>query len=123
MKNLRTYGKAPFSVVVIHGGPSAPGHMAPVAWELSQDWGGLEPLQTAISLEGQILELRTVLIVNGDLPVTLIGSSWGAMLGFIFSTRYSEFVKKLILSGHLPWIERGARSKFYEILKEELKGR
>jgi pimeloyl-ACP methyl ester carboxylesterase len=99
MKNLRTYGKAPFNVAVIHGGPGAPGHMAPVARELSSDWGVLEPLQTATSLEGQVQELRAVLEKNGDLPVTLIGWSWGAMLGFIFSARYPAFVKKLILIG------------------------
>jgi hypothetical protein len=31
MKNLRTYGKAPFSVAVIHGGPGGGGEAAPVA--------------------------------------------------------------------------------------------
>jgi hypothetical protein len=35
MKNLRIYGKAPFNVAVIHGGPGAVGEMAPVARELS----------------------------------------------------------------------------------------
>ena len=99
MKNLRTYGKAPFNVVVIHGGPGAPGQMAPVARELSLDWGVLEPLQTATSLEGQVQELRDVLEKKGDLPVTLIGWSWGAMLSFILSARYPAFVKKLILVG------------------------
>ena len=99
MKNLRIYGKVPFNVVVIHGGPGAPGSMAPLARELASDYGILEPLQTATSVEGQVQELRTVLIQNGDIPVTLIGSSWGAMLGFIFSAHYSEFVKKLILIG------------------------
>lgn len=39
------------------------------------------------------------MLENGDIPVTLIGSSWGAMLGFIFSARYSELVKKLIMVG------------------------
>jgi pimeloyl-ACP methyl ester carboxylesterase len=73
--------------------------MAPVARELANDWGILEPLQTATSLEGQVRELRTVLMENGELPVTIIGSSWGAMLGFIFTARYPEFVKKLILIG------------------------
>ena len=34
---------------------------------------------------------------NGDLPVTLIGFSWGAMLSFIFTARYPPLVKKLIL--------------------------
>ena len=108
MKNLRTYGKSPFGVLVIHGGPGAPGHMAPVARELSTDWGILEPLQTATSLEGQVQELRAVLLENGDLPVTLIGSSWGAMLGFIFSARYTEFVNKLILVGSAVYEEQYA---------------
>ena len=108
MKNLRTYGKAPFSVVVIHGGPGASGHMAPVARELSPHWGVLEPLQTATSLEGQIQELRDVLLENGNLPLTLIGSSWGAMLGFVFSARYSEFVEKLILVGSAVYEEQYA---------------
>ena len=108
MKNLRTYGKAPFNVVVIHGGPGAPGHMAPVALELSPDWGVLEPLQTATSLEGQVQELKNVLESRGDLPVTLIGWSWGAMLGFIFSASYSTFVKKLILIGSAVYEEQYA---------------
>jgi len=108
MENLRIYGKTPFSIAVLHGGPGAPGYMAPVARELSRDWGVLEPLQTANSLEGQVQELRTVLLENGDLPVTLIGSSWGAMLGFIFSARYPEFVQKLILVGSGVYEERYA---------------
>ena len=99
MKNFRTYGDPPFQVACLHGGPGAPGQMAPVARELSTNRGVLEPLQTATSLEGQILEMGDVLEKNGDLPLTLIGSSWGAMLGFIFSAYYPMFVKKLILVG------------------------
>ena len=60
MKNLRTYGDPPFNVAVLHGGPGAPGQMAPVARELSSKWGVLEPLQTATSLGGQILELNSM---------------------------------------------------------------
>lgn len=108
MKNLRKYGIAPFNIAVIHGGPGAPGTMAPVARELSADWGVLEPLQTATSLEGQVQELKTVLEKNGDFPVTLIGSSWGAMLSFIFSARYPEFVKKIILIGSGVYDEKYA---------------
>ncbi|MHA2061833.1 MAG: alpha/beta fold hydrolase, partial [Candidatus Sifarchaeia archaeon] len=35
MKNLRIYGNKPFNIAVLHGGPGAPGEMAPVARELS----------------------------------------------------------------------------------------
>jgi len=108
MKNLRTYGRTPFSAAVIHGGPGAPGEMAPVARELASDWGVLEPLQTAASLKGQILELKAVLEKNGDLPVTLIGFSWGAWLSFISAAYYPTIVKKLILIGSGGFEERYA---------------
>ena len=108
MKNLRKYGNAPFNVVVIHGGPGAPGEMAPVARELSSLRGVLEPLQTALIIEGQIEELRDVLEKSGDLPVTLIGWSWGAWLSFIFAAQHPAFVKKLILIGSGPFEEKYA---------------
>jgi len=106
MKNLRAYGKAPFTVAVIHGGPGAGGEMAPVARELASGRGILEPIQTATSLEGQIEELRTVLETYGDLPVTLIGFSWGAWLSFIVAARYPTIVRKLVLVGSGPFEEK-----------------
>jgi pimeloyl-ACP methyl ester carboxylesterase len=108
VKNLRTYGSKPFRVAVIHGGPGAPGEMAPVARELAFVTGVLEPLQTANSLEGQVQELHAVLKENGDLPVTLIGWSWGAWLSYIFTTRYPTCVRKLILIGSAPFEEKYA---------------
>jgi hypothetical protein len=60
MKNQRVYGKAPYRVAVIHGGPGAPGEMAPVARELSVMRGVLEPLQIMTTIEGQVEELATV---------------------------------------------------------------
>ena len=108
MKNLRKYGKTPFSVAVIHGGPGAGGEMAPVARELGSDFGVLEPIQTATSLKGQLEELKTVLEKNADCPVILIGFSWGAWLSFIFAAKNHEFVKKLILIGSGPYEEEYA---------------
>jgi len=108
MDNLRRYGSPPYNVAVIHGGPGAPGEMAPVARELSSITGVLEPLQTAASLEGQVQELHDILRENGDLPVTLIGWSWGAWLGFILAARHPELVKKLILIASGPFEEEYA---------------
>ncbi|MFC2008160.1 alpha/beta fold hydrolase [Chloroflexota bacterium] len=108
MKNLRTYGESPFNVAVIHGGPGAAGEMAPVAREIASDRGVLEPLQTATSLEGQLQELWIVLMEDGDFPVTLVGFSWGAWLGFIFAANYPAVVKKLILIGSGAYEEQYA---------------
>ncbi|MCD1295075.1 alpha/beta hydrolase [Methanocella sp. CWC-04] len=111
--NIRKYGNSPFTVAVVHGGPGAPGELAPVAKELSLITGTLEPLQTSASIAGQIQELHDVLKEHGDLPLTLIGHSWGAWLSLMFAARYPIFVKKLILIGSGPFEERYA-SKIME---------
>lgn len=97
MENPRRYGDAHYKVALVHGGPGAPGEMAPVAGELSSSYGVLEPLQTQATLEGQLEELRALLEENGDLPVTLVGYSWGAILSFVFAARNPSYVDKLIL--------------------------
>lgn len=107
-ENVRKYGKPPFSVAVIHGGPGATGGMASVARELSIRRGVLEPLQMASSIDGQVAELHDVLLANAALPVTLIGHSWGAWLSLIFASTYPQLVKKLILIGCGPLKEEYA---------------
>jgi pimeloyl-ACP methyl ester carboxylesterase len=57
----------------------------------------LEPLQTALTLNGQAEELRRILEQHADGPVTMIGFSWGAWLGWIVAARYPDLVRKLIL--------------------------
>ncbi len=108
MNNLRKYGSAPFRVAVIHGGPGAPGEMAPVARELALTCGVLEPLQTADSIDLQVAELKSILEKEGTPPVTLVGFSWGAMLGFIVSARLPALVKKLIMVSSGPFTEKYA---------------
>ena len=108
MQNLRTYGGKPFSVAAIHGGPGAAGEMAPVARELADAWGVLEPMQTATSVAGQIEELRAVLENHADLPATLIGYSWGAWLSYLCAAYHPALVKKLVLVSSGPFEEKYA---------------
>jgi pimeloyl-ACP methyl ester carboxylesterase len=108
MIKLRKHGKPPYTVAVVHGGPGARGQVAPVAKELSSLVGVLEPLQTAITLEEQVIELHTVLQENGSPPVTLFGHSWGAWLSFIATARYPALVKKLVLIGSGPFEQQYA---------------
>jgi pimeloyl-ACP methyl ester carboxylesterase len=102
LKNLRIWGKRPYKVVVVHGGPGTPGSVAAVARELSGNFGVLEPFQTKNSIDGQVEELAVVIKANAVLPVTLIGWSWGATLSYITAGRFPEMVKKLILIGMPP---------------------
>ncbi|HEY5119702.1 MAG TPA: alpha/beta hydrolase [Anaerolineales bacterium] len=106
MNNLRSYGQPPFRIAVLHGGPGAPGEMAPIAQELAREHGILEPLQTADTLEGQVQELLEVLETHAALPISLIGWSWGAWLGYILAARYPKIVRTLILVGCPPFEER-----------------
>lgn len=129
MQNPRTYGLPPYTVAVVHGGPGAPGEMAPVARELSTSIAVMEPLQTASSLEGQVEELKTIVERHGCLPVTLIGWSWGALLSYIVAARYPMHVKKLILLASAPFQEKYARDimktrigRLAEKEREELQG-
>lgn len=110
MKTVRKWGHGPYSLAVIHGGPGAPGEVAPVARELSAVKGVLEPLQTETTLDLQVQELRSVLVEHSQAPVTLIGFSWGAFLSWITSARYPSLVRKLILVSSPPFEERYASS-------------
>jgi pimeloyl-ACP methyl ester carboxylesterase len=108
MKNYRTWGKPPYKVAVVHGGPGAAGEMAAVADELSKTVSILEPLQTAKSVAGQAEELRQTIENHGNPPLTLIGHSWGAWLVFIVAARYPALVDKLILVASGPFEEKYA---------------
>jgi pimeloyl-ACP methyl ester carboxylesterase len=82
--------------------------MAPVAEELSSRFGVLEPLQTASSVAGQIAELVRSLTESADLPVTLIGHSWGAWLSMMTAADSPAIVSRLILVSGGPFEERYA---------------
>jgi pimeloyl-ACP methyl ester carboxylesterase len=97
MIQFRSYGDKPFEIAVVHGGPGAPGEMAPIARKLATLKGTIEPFQTALTIRRQLQELKQILDKYSNLPILLIGFSWGALLSFIFSAEYPRLVKKLIL--------------------------
>lgn len=99
LHTVRKYGNQPYRIGLLHGGPGATGEMKPIAERLSTDFGILELLQTEKSVNGQIEELYQQLTSTADLPVILIGHSWGAWLGFLFTNRYPKLISKLILIG------------------------
>jgi len=70
----------------------------------------MEPLQTETTVEGQLQELKEVLTKDGDLPMILMGWSWGAWLSFMLTAQYPALVEKLILIGSGPYEERYSRN-------------
>lgn len=98
----RIWGEGPFSVVLIHGGPGAPGEMGPIARELSVARGVFEPFQAATSVRGQVCELAAHFPEHVTLPAVLVGHSWGAMLGLLVAAAHPSSVAKLVLIGSGP---------------------
>lgn len=93
----RKHGAPPYRLAVLHGGPGAPGSATPIARELASSCSVLEPLQSARALSGQLSELREQLQQHAQLPLTLIGWSYGALLGYLFAAANATLVRKLVL--------------------------
>jgi pimeloyl-ACP methyl ester carboxylesterase len=110
---VRRHGAPPFGVAVLHGGPGAVGDAGDLAAALTSSRGVLEPLQSALSVEGQLEELRGQLEAHATTPVTLVGHSWGAMLAVLFAARHPDFVRKLVLIGCGP-LEPGHEAALHE---------
>ena len=68
----------------------------------------LEPLQTKDSIDGQVTELAGVLKEHGELPIILIGWSYGSALGYILTEKYPSLVKKLIMIAATSFEEKYA---------------
>lgn len=101
---VRLYGKAPYHVVLAHGGPGAIGSLKGFAEELSQlsQNGVVEALQSKYSIVELVEELYGQIRCYCPGQVSLIGHSWGAWLVSLFAEQYPELVKSVILVGCPP---------------------
>lgn len=98
----RFYGAPPYRIVVVHGGPGAPGSAAGLARGISERYGALEPLQSKGGIDALVEELKSQIGRRCAEPVVLIGHSWGAWLAGLFAARHPAVVRKLILLGCGP---------------------
>jgi len=101
---VRLYGKAPYKIVLVHGGPGAIGSLKGFAKELSElsQYGVIEAIQSKYSIGELIEELYHQIKDNCVDKVTLIGHSWGAWLVALFAEKYPELIENLILIGSGP---------------------
>lgn len=106
MIDVRTYGTGGPTVVVLHGGPGAPGSVASLARDLARTCRVLEPLQRRgsgpepLTIARHVEDLREVLETHlPHAPALLVGWSWGAMLGLSFAAAHPDRVAALALVG------------------------
>ncbi len=102
---VRVYGDAEASLMVLHGGPGAPGYLAPMCRYLATEHRVIEPFQrmrtdTAVTVAIHVEDLHRVIeSVAGEQAVMLVGHSWGAMLALAYGAQHPECLGGLILVG------------------------
>ncbi len=102
---FKEYGTAGRRVIVIHGGPAATGHAAPVAKELSDSFRVLEPHQrgssdTPLTVATHIADLKDLIETQCcEEKPALVGESWGAMLTLGFAAAHNDLVGPIALVG------------------------
>jgi pimeloyl-ACP methyl ester carboxylesterase len=105
MIRVREYGISGPFVTVLHGGPGAPGYMAPVARRLGDRWQVLEPFQRGsgqetLSVAWHVADLHDVVTSRCDnRRVALVGHSWGAMLALAYAAQQADRVACVVLIG------------------------
>jgi pimeloyl-ACP methyl ester carboxylesterase len=100
MIQVRKYAGSDGSVVVLHGGPGAPGSLAGLATELAPDFEVWEPLQrrsgeVPLTVDRHVADLHDI----APDPATIVGHSWGAMLGLSYAASHPAAVRALALVG------------------------
>ncbi len=105
MLETREYGTSGPPVVLLHGGPGAPGTMAPIGRELSYSFRLLEPFQRRsgdipLTIAAHIADLLELVQARcpGDRPA-LVGSSWGATLALAFAAEHPDVAGPVVLIG------------------------
>lgn len=98
----RKYGAPPWQAIVLHGGPGAPGCAAGLCRGLEAEYGIIEHLQKARSIEGLTEEIKGLMDECELRKTALIGHSFGAWLALLFAWKYPERVSRVILIGCGP---------------------
>ncbi len=101
---VRLYGRAPYKIVLVHGGPGAIGSLKGFARELNMlsQAGVVEAMQSKYSIAELIEELHDQIEDNCNDKAILIGHSWGAWLAALFAEKYPEIIERIILVGCGP---------------------
>jgi pimeloyl-ACP methyl ester carboxylesterase len=125
---VRCYGAAGPWVVVLHGGPGAPGEVAPVARGLEDSFRILEPWQrpsggAPLTVARHVEDLHEVIGRHcGVARPALVGHSWGAMLALAYATTHPAEAGPLVLVG-CGTFDKAARARLRETLDARMDDR
>lgn len=104
--NVRRHGSAGPTVLVLHGGPGAPGSAAELARGLADRFRVIEPWQRGsgekepLSVAGHVADLHELLeALDSERPPALVGESWGAMLALAYAAAHPLDAGPLVLVG------------------------
>lgn len=120
----RRYGSSGLLVVCLHGGPGAPGELAPVAQRLSTAFRVLEPFERrsgtlTLNLQVHVDDLARLVRETGSQKAALLGFSSGAITALAFASMYPELASTVVLVGTAT-LTTEARAEFKRRLSERL---
>ena len=102
---VHEHGSSGPTVIVLHGGPGAPGSAAPLARALAGAFRVLEPWQrpsgkTPLTVARHVADLHQIVTSRcSDMPSALVGESWGAMLALAYAAEHPESAGPIALVG------------------------
>ncbi len=122
---VREYGDSGPPVFVLHGGPGASGHMAPIARRLSDAYRVVEPFQRRsgdeqLTVARHVADLHEIInFYTVDFRPALLGASWGAMLVLAYAAVHPSSVGPLILVG-CGTFDLAARAELQRTIAERM---
>ena len=103
---IRRHGTEGPVVIVLHGGPGAPGSAEELAVGLSDTFRVVEPWQRGagghdpLTVATHVVDLHEIVlnVCDGPFPA-LVGESWGAMLALAYAAEYPHDTGPIVLVG------------------------
>ncbi len=120
----REYGSTGPFVFVLHGGPGAPGYMAPVCVRLGRDFRVVEPFQrpsgnVELTVNRHVDDLAEVITSFTKEKVAIVGHSWGAALALAFAGKYPRLADRLVIIG-CSTLDKDSRTVMEKVRKERI---